>query len=83
MRNIPREIAEQYQDFFNFMSQEHDLILTCEEMDEIVFEAQRLVKKFDIARVSVSFEEGYEKGWVEATTQACQEIEKNYQPNYR
>jgi hypothetical protein len=33
--------------------------------------------------VSVSFKEGYEKGWREATTEACKEIAKNYQPNER
>ena len=40
-----QEIADKYQEFSNFMDQEHDLILTIEEIDEIVFEAQRLVKK--------------------------------------
>ena len=44
----PEEKANEYQDFFNFMNQEHDLTLTCEEMDEIVFEAQRLVEKLTI-----------------------------------
>ena len=40
-----KEIADKYQEFFDFMSQEHDLILTIEEMDEIIFEAERFVKK--------------------------------------
>jgi hypothetical protein len=48
MRNIQKEIADKYQDFFNFMSQEHGLILTIEQMDEIVFESDRLVKKLTI-----------------------------------
>lgn len=42
-----KETADKYQEFFNFMSQEHDLILTIEEMDEIVFEAQRLIEKIN------------------------------------
>ena len=48
MTYVNVEVADKYQEFFNFMSQEHNLILTISEMDEIVTEAQRLVKKFDI-----------------------------------
>ena len=44
---INTEIADKYQEFFNFMNQEHGLILTISEMDEIVTEAQNLVRKFD------------------------------------
>lgn len=51
MRDIQKEIADKYQEFFNFMNQEHELILTIEEMDEIVFEAQRLVKNLTIPDV--------------------------------
>lgn len=40
-----REQADLYQDFFNFLSQEHNLICTIEEMDEIIHEAQAFVKK--------------------------------------
>lgn len=47
MRFIQIDVSDKYQDFFNFMNQEHDLILTIEEMDEIVFEAQRLIEKFN------------------------------------
>src|SRR5690625_6405839 len=47
MTYINTETADKYQEFFNFMSQEHDLILTTEEMDEIVFEAQRLIEKIN------------------------------------
>ena len=58
MTYVNTEIADKYQQFFNFMNQEHDLILTIEEMDEIVFEAQRLVKKLTIPIVSTrTFEE--------------------------
>lgn len=51
MRDIQREIADKYQEFFNFMSQEHNLTLTISEMDEIVIEAQALVKKLSIASI--------------------------------
>ena len=58
MTYVNTEIADKYQEFFNFMKQEHDLILTIEQMDEIVFEAQRLVKKLTIPIVSTrTFEE--------------------------
>ena len=53
MNKIAREQADLYQDFFNFLSQEHNLTCTIEEMDEIVHEAQTFVKKFDIANVVV------------------------------
>ena len=42
--SIPRTIADQYQDFFNFMNQEHDLILTIDEMNEIISEVEKLKK---------------------------------------
>lgn len=42
MRDIPREIADQYQDFFNMMNQEHGLTLTISEMDEIIYEALKV-----------------------------------------
>ena len=45
--DIVREIADKYQDFFNFMNQEHDLILTIDEMNEIVYEVEKLKEKFD------------------------------------
>lgn len=53
MRNIPREIADKYQDLFNLLNQEHDLILTISEMDEIILEVQKLVENFSIAPVSL------------------------------
>ena len=48
---VNTEIADNYQEFFNFMNQEHGLILTIEQMDEIVSEAQKLVKKLTIPNV--------------------------------
>ena len=53
MNKIAREQADLYQDFFNFLNQEHNLTCTIEEMDEIIHEAQTFVKKFDIANVVV------------------------------
>lgn len=44
---VNTELADKYQDFFNFMEQEHGLILTIEEMDEIAFEAHKLVQKIN------------------------------------
>lgn len=54
MTYVNRELADKYQDFFNFMNQEHNLILTKEEMDEILSEAERLVKKLTIHDVGRS-----------------------------
>jgi len=51
MRDIQKELAEDYQEFFNFLNQEHNLILTISEMDEVVFEAQKLVKKLSLGVV--------------------------------
>jgi len=48
-----KEQADLYQDFFNFLNQEHNLTCTIEEMDEIIHEAQTFVKKFDIANAVV------------------------------
>ena len=48
MADISREHADKYQYFFNFMSQEHDLILTCEQMDQIVFESRILNSELNI-----------------------------------
>ena len=45
MRNLIREEADKYQDFFNFMNKEHNLTLTVSEMDEIILEAQKAVNK--------------------------------------
>lgn len=42
---VPREVADKYQDFYNFMNQEHNLILTISEMDEILAEALKLNHK--------------------------------------
>jgi len=51
-KDLIREEADKYQRFFDFMSQEHDLTLTISEMNEIVYEAQELVKNLTIPVVS-------------------------------
>ena len=42
---VPITIADKYQEFFNFMNQEHNLILTIDEMTEIVSEVEKLKEK--------------------------------------
>ena len=46
--NIQKQIAEKYQGLFDLMANEYDLILTLSEMDDIIREAQRVVKLLDI-----------------------------------
>lgn len=53
MRDLIREEADKYQEFFNFLNQEHDLTPTISEMNEIILEAQKVVKKLAIAPVSL------------------------------
>jgi hypothetical protein len=43
---ISTEHANKYQRLFNFMNQEHDLILTCEQMDEIISESQKFIEEY-------------------------------------
>tara|TARA_R110002020_G_scaffold318905_8_gene534558 strand:+ start:499 stop:651 length:153 start_codon:yes stop_codon:yes gene_type:complete len=38
---------DRYQDFFNFMNQEHGLILTTCEMNDILEEADKLLKAIE------------------------------------
>lgn len=45
--DIPREIADTYQDLFNLMSNEHNLILTISEMDEIIHETQKIINNIN------------------------------------
>ena len=44
MTYVNTELADKYQEFFNFMNQEHGLILTKSEMDEILSESKKLIK---------------------------------------
>lgn len=47
MSDVQKKIADKYQEFFNFMSNEHKLILTIEEMDEVLFVAEKLIEKLN------------------------------------
>lgn len=47
MPYVNLEIADKYQEFFNFMRSEHNLILTIEEMDEVIFMALKFKEEFD------------------------------------
>jgi hypothetical protein len=44
---IDTELADKYQDFFSFMNQEHNLILTISEMNEIIHEANKLQEQLN------------------------------------
>jgi hypothetical protein len=46
-KSITLEKADVFQEFFNFLSQEHDLTLTVEEMEEIVLESDKLITKME------------------------------------
>lgn len=48
---VNTEIADKYQDFFNFMSREHNLTLTIQEMDEIRYEIQKLESNLKIQQL--------------------------------
>ena len=74
------EVTNTQFDKYAFQTSEGVTVITEHDFDYLV---EELVKKLTIPVVSVSFEEGYEKGWREATTEACKEIVKNYQPNER
>lgn len=70
--DIHREKADKYQGLFNLMNNEHGLILTITEMDEIIIEAQKVVNKnFDLAdvRKSSPLVEGNTKSNVKNNTQ--------------
>ena len=45
--SIIRQEADKYQDLFNFLNKEHDLILTISEMNDIISE----VEKFQQLRI--------------------------------
>ena len=39
-----KEDEQKYTTFFNFLNQEHNLVCTIEEMDEIIYEANKISK---------------------------------------
>jgi len=45
--NIPPELADKYQDLFNFLTDEHDLWPTVEQMDEIILEVGKFKAQFE------------------------------------
>lgn len=45
MITIPFETIDKYQQFFKFMKQEHSLVLTISEMEEIRVEIEKLNEK--------------------------------------
>ena len=40
-KSISKELADIYQPFFNFLQQEHGLLCTVSEMDEIISEVEK------------------------------------------
>ena len=42
MSDVIKEIADKYQEFFNFLTQEHNITATISEMDEILSESKKL-----------------------------------------
>ena len=50
--NMIKEDADKYQGLFNLMSKEHNLTLTISEMDDVIFEAQKVVKLLGMGDVS-------------------------------
>jgi hypothetical protein len=42
-----REIADCYQELWNHMNQDHGLILTISEMDDIINESQKVITKIN------------------------------------
>lgn len=40
-------VIDLYQDLFDFFRREHDLILTKGEMDDIIYESQRFIEKYN------------------------------------
>ena len=46
----PRETADCYQDFFYFMIKEHGVQLFINQMDEIIYEAQKVLGRLEYCR---------------------------------
>lgn len=52
-----------------------------EGMKKSILDAINEALNQQLVSVSMAFNEGYEKGWTDATSQAINEIQKNYKPN--
>ena len=50
MKSMEQKLSDAYQAFFDFMNQEHDLVLTREQMNEILFQTALLKLELDDAR---------------------------------
>jgi hypothetical protein len=50
-----KEISEAYQGLFNLMMNEHNLILTISEMDDIIHESQKVVEDYDAIMLETNF----------------------------
>jgi hypothetical protein len=55
-----QEKAAKYQDLFNMMAKEHNLILTIAEMDEIILEAQKVVNS-DCLHININRNDGLDE----------------------
>lgn len=50
---VPAEIADCYQKLFNHMSKEHGLILTIQEMDEIIHLSQQTKEAINVLNFDI------------------------------
>lgn len=79
-----KEKIENYTHYITDQSENKWKVIETSDLEDLMESYhQAKLKLLGISGVSVSFEEGYEKGWREATTEACKEIAKNYHPNER
>jgi Ca2+-binding EF-hand superfamily protein len=67
--HINKELADKYQEFFNFFSQEHNLTLCLSEMHEILLEAKKLESKLR------EYHEEVEKTALSKLLEWCEEFE--------
>jgi hypothetical protein len=61
MTDFIKEQAAIYQDFHDFMNQEHGLILIISQMDEIIYEVGELTKKLEHATKRTPITKGVHK----------------------
>jgi hypothetical protein len=74
MYYVSTETADKYQEFFNMMSQEHDLVLTIGQMDDILHEARKLIQLLDGPVDSESEREVYRRGFDDGANAAATDI---------
>ena len=61
MKLIPPEIADCYQKLFNHMSKEHGLMLTIQEMDEIIHLCQQTREAINVLNFDTKVQQGNTK----------------------